>query len=38
MGGLQAAFNRLSWGNEEVVKVCKIILNCIIAYVHVRLP
>ena len=21
MGGLQAAFSRLSWGNEEVVKV-----------------
>ena len=30
MGGLQAAFSRLSWGDEEVVKVKKIILNLIL--------
>ena len=31
MGGLQAAFSRLSWGDEEVVKVTKV-YNLVIAY------
>ena len=31
MGGLQAAFSRLSWGDEEVVKVTKV-YNLDIAY------
>ena len=31
MGGLQAAFSRLSWGDEEVVKVTKA-YNLVISY------